>query len=72
MSEIENTSSEIMVGSEKFAPSMSDHVETQGWDAHNTKKLLRKMDWHIIPFMSLIYLYVLAQSSQLSALTVFP
>lgn len=33
-------------------------VETQGWDAQNTKKLLRKLDWHIIPFMSLIYLWV--------------
>jgi hypothetical protein len=33
-------------------------VETQGFDASATKKLLRKLDWHIIPFMSLIYLYV--------------
>ncbi|KAL5383287.1 hypothetical protein DPSP01_005975 [Paraphaeosphaeria sporulosa] len=31
-------------------------VEPQGWDAQNTKRLLRKLDWHIIPFMSLIYL----------------
>jgi hypothetical protein len=31
-------------------------VETQGFDAAATKKLLRKLDWHIIPFMSLIYL----------------
>jgi hypothetical protein len=31
-------------------------VETQGFDASATKKLLRKLDWHIIPFMSLIYL----------------
>ena len=34
----------------------SGEVEAQGWDAANTKKLLRKLDWHIIPFMSLIYL----------------
>lgn len=33
-------------------------VETQGFDPYATKKLLRKIDWHIIPFMSLIYLYV--------------
>ena len=33
-------------------------VEVQGFDAGATKKLLRKLDWHIIPFMSLIYLYV--------------
>ncbi|KAL5117788.1 hypothetical protein ACEQ8H_004262 [Pleosporales sp. CAS-2024a] len=31
-------------------------VETQGYDESATKKLLRKLDWHIIPFMSLIYL----------------
>jgi hypothetical protein len=30
--------------------------EVQGFDAAGTKKLLRKLDWHIIPFMSLIYL----------------
>jgi hypothetical protein len=35
----------------------SGDVETQGFDAKATKKLLRKLDWHIIPFMSLIYLY---------------
>lgn len=31
-------------------------VELQGFDKIATKKLLRKLDWHIIPFMSLIYL----------------
>jgi hypothetical protein len=35
---------------------VSGDVETQGFDALATKKLLRKLDWHIIPFMSLIYL----------------
>jgi len=33
--------------------------ETQSWDPKSTKTLLRKLDWHIIPFMSLIYLSVL-------------
>lgn len=33
-----------------------DDVEPQGFDATATKKLLRKLDWHLIPFMSLIYL----------------
>ncbi|KAF1930177.1 MFS general substrate transporter [Didymella exigua CBS 183.55] len=32
--------------------------ESQGFDHVATKKLLRKLDWHIIPFMSLIYLLV--------------
>jgi len=36
----------------------SGDVELQGYDEHATKKLLRKLDWHIIPFMSLIYLSV--------------
>jgi hypothetical protein len=31
-------------------------AESQGFDAAGTKKLLRKLDWHLIPFMSLIYL----------------
>ncbi|KAF2868157.1 high-affinity nicotinic acid transporter [Massariosphaeria phaeospora] len=39
-------SSDILVGD----------VEPQGFDAKATKKLLRRQDWHIIPFMSLIYL----------------
>jgi hypothetical protein len=37
---------------------LSGDVETQGFDEPATKKLLRKLDWHIIPFMSLIYLCV--------------
>lgn len=41
-------------------------LETQGFSATSTKTLLRKLDWHIIPFMSLIYLYVLLLSSILS------
>jgi hypothetical protein len=39
-------------------PDIADgELETQGYDAVSTKTLLRKLDWHIIPFMSLIYLY---------------
>jgi hypothetical protein len=37
------------------AASNSD-AEKQGFDQAATKRLLRKMDWHLIPFMSLIYL----------------
>ncbi|KAI4649188.1 hypothetical protein J4E93_003502 [Alternaria ventricosa] len=33
-----------------------EDVEPNGFDAVATKKLLRKLDWHLIPFMSLIYL----------------
>lgn len=33
-------------------------VELQGWDQKATKRLLWRLDWHIIPFMSLIYLWV--------------
>ncbi|KAH7385556.1 major facilitator superfamily domain-containing protein [Phaeosphaeria sp. MPI-PUGE-AT-0046c] len=35
---------------------LSGDVEVQGYDEQATKKLLRKLDWNIIPFMSLIYL----------------
>lgn len=38
-------------------------VETQGFDQVATKKLLRKLDWHIIPFMSLIYLLSVHENS---------
>lgn len=31
-------------------------AEAAGYDRSATKKLLRRLDWHIIPFMSLIYL----------------
>lgn len=31
-------------------------AEAAGYDLSATKKLLRRLDWHIIPFMSLIYL----------------
>lgn len=52
------------MSNEKVAPTdvavldAADHsdVETQGFDQAATKRLLRKMDWHLIPFMSLIYL----------------
>ena len=33
-----------------------EDVEPNGFDTVATKKLLRKLDWHLIPFMSLIYL----------------
>lgn len=32
--------------------------EAVAYDRSATKKLLRRLDWHIIPFMSLIYLSV--------------
>ena len=31
-------------------------VEAQGFDAHATKKLLRKIDWTLVPFLALLYL----------------
>jgi hypothetical protein len=39
------------------APSVQiDTAELQGYDEKRTRSLLRKLDWHILPFMSLIYL----------------
>jgi hypothetical protein len=34
-------------------------TEAQGFDQKATRRLVRKLDWHLIPFLSLIYLYVL-------------
>lgn len=56
------TMAEKIVDQTTIAPISSDvsieDVELQGYDAVATKKLLRKLDWHLIPFMSLIYLSV--------------
>ncbi|KAL5323649.1 hypothetical protein ACEPPN_008189 [Leptodophora sp. 'Broadleaf-Isolate-01'] len=41
---------------EKSGSSSIDVVEAQGFDEKATKKLVRKIDWHLIPFLSLIYL----------------
>lgn len=41
---------------ETSASASLENVELQGYDEKATKSLLRKIDWHIIPFMSLIYL----------------
>jgi len=39
------------------SPSSSvEVIEAQGFDQQTTKKLIRKIDWHLIPFLSLIYL----------------
>lgn len=38
------------------AASVIEINEAVGYDHSATKRLLRKLDWHIIPFMSLIYL----------------
>jgi len=33
-----------------------EYVETQGFDERATKKMIRRIDWHLIPFLALIYL----------------
>lgn len=42
---------------EKSVSSSIEIVEAQGFSEKATKKLVRKIDWHLIPFLSLIYLY---------------
>lgn len=32
--------------------------EAAPFDAARTKKLIRRLDWHIVPFLSLLYLFV--------------
>ncbi|KAJ4406549.1 hypothetical protein N0V91_004491 [Didymella pomorum] len=50
----EKTTGEVDVSS---TPDLSTgETASQDFDHVATKKLLRKLDWHIIPFMSLIYL----------------
>lgn len=33
-----------------------DKLEVAGWDAKSTRRLLSKIDRHLIPFLSLLYL----------------
>jgi hypothetical protein len=33
-------------------------TEIQQFDQVNTARLLRKIDWHLVPFLALLYLYV--------------
>lgn len=59
MSEKKESTSPLEVSqAESVEVPITAAVETQGFDEHATKRLLRKLDWHIIPFMSLIYLCV--------------
>lgn len=48
------------VKEEAFSPEIqesgSTSVESLVFDAKATRKLIRKIDWHLIPFLSLIYL----------------
>lgn len=37
-------------------PSTMEAAEGPFFDAARTKKLLRKMDWHLVPFLALLYL----------------
>jgi hypothetical protein len=47
---------QVASNQETFALESGDDAEAQGWDGTATKRLLSKLDWHILPFMSLIYL----------------
>jgi hypothetical protein len=38
--------------------SATDSPQSQSFDQAATRRLLRKLDWHLIPFLALIYLSV--------------
>jgi len=38
------------------ATQTSEYVEAPQFDAKRTKTLLRKLDWHLVPFLALLYL----------------
>ena len=33
-----------------------EYVDAPHFDGARTKKLLRKLDWHLVPFLALLYL----------------
>jgi hypothetical protein len=39
-------------------PGSLESGEGRKFDAAQTKRLLRRMDWHLVPFLALLYLYV--------------
>ena len=41
---------------EKPTVYLSDGAESNGWDLQSTKKLVRRIDYHLIPFLALLYL----------------
>lgn len=45
-------------GSEDRIESIDESLREVGFDLKATKRLLRKMDSHLIPFLALLYLYV--------------
>lgn len=40
------------------APPAYNDDDAPHFDEARTRKLLRKLDWHIVPFLALLYLYV--------------
>jgi hypothetical protein len=46
----------IVQSTESSSTASLDLAEAQGFDEKATKRLVRKLDWHLIPFLSLIYL----------------
>lgn len=39
------------------SPNSTELGEAPRFDAEQTKALLRRLDWHLVPFLSLLYLY---------------
>jgi hypothetical protein len=57
----ESTNEKGQVSLKHGASSSSSDIELAGptFDGARTGRLLRKMDWNIVPFLSLLYLYVI-------------
>ena len=49
------TNEKVVVANSDYADN-SDRVESAGWDESTTKALIRKIDYHLIPFLALLYL----------------
>ena len=40
----------------KAGETNSDHATEESWDGIDEKKLLRKLDWHLLPLVTLLFL----------------
>jgi hypothetical protein len=55
------SSGDVSAAKEQIAhaerPGSLESADSAGFDEQRTKTLLRRLDWHLVPFLALLYLY---------------
>jgi len=55
-----------------FGETIPVQVTEEGWDAVDEKTLLRKLDWHLVPGLSVLFLLSFLDRSNGSPSSLFP